>query len=623
MCGIAGIVNLNGKPVSGRILKKMTKALIHRGPDGEGHWIEENIGIGHRRLAILDLSKSGDQPMVSNNKRYIISYNGEIYNYLDLKKKLVKKGFTFKSRTDTEVILNSFIEFGPSCVNTFNGMFAYVIWDRQKKELHLARDRYGIKPLYYGFFGNNFIFASEQKALAQHPDFKKEINKKSLLEYFTFQNILTDNMLLSNVKIIEPGKIGKIEYRNNKKLVLTQYWDFNFKEPQNIKDHKSYEIELNRLIKKAVKNQLISDVELGAFLSGGIDSSIITSIASKKIPNLKTFTCGFDLSGASGIELNFDERQKAEALSNIYKTVHNEMVLKSGDMEKCLNKLSYHLEEPRVGQSYPNYYISKLASDFVKVTLSGIGGDELFGGYPWRYYKTASSNSFEDFIDKYYLYWQRLLDNSEIKKVFSPIWNDVKDVWTRDIFRDVFKNYEKDINRPEDYINYSLYFEAKTFLHGLFIVEDKLSMANSLEVRVPFMDNDLVEFAMQCPVSLKLNKISENIRINENIHLNKQQLYFLKTNDGKQILRKIAKKHIPNGTAEYQKQGFSSPDSSWFKGESLNFVKNTILQKNSKIYDFFDFKSIHKLVNSHLDGKKNRRLLIWSLLNFESILNQE
>ena len=623
MCGIAGIVNLNGKPVSGRILKKMTKALIHRGPDGEGHWIEENIGIGHRRLAILDLSKSGDQPMVSNNKRYIISYNGEIYNYLDLKKKLVKKGFTFKSRTDTEVILNSFIEFGPSCVNTFNGMFAYVIWDRQKKELHLARDRYGIKPLYYGFFGNNFIFASEQKALAQHPDFKKEINKKSLLEYFTFQNILTDNMLLSNVKIIEPGKIGKIEYRNNKKLVLTQYWDFNFKEPQNIKDHKSYEIELNRLIKKAVKNQLVSDVELGAFLSGGIDSSIITSIASKKIPNLKTFTCGFDLSSASGIELNFDERQKAEALSNIYKTVHNEMVLKSGDMEKCLDKLSYHLEEPRVGQSYPNYYISKLASDFVKVTLSGIGGDELFGGYPWRYYKTASSNSFEDFIDKYYLYWQRLLDNSEIKKVFSPIWNDVKDVWTRDIFRDVFKNYEKDINRPEDYINYSLYFEAKTFLHGLFIVEDKLSMANSLEVRVPFMDNDLVEFAMQCPVSLKLNKISENIRINENIHLNKQQLYFLKTNDGKQILRKIAKKHIPNGTAEYQKQGFSSPDSSWFKGESLNFVKNTILQKNSKIYDFFDFKSIHKLVNSHLDGKKNRRLLIWSLLNFESILNQE
>ena len=429
-------------------------------------------------------------------------------------------------------------------------------------------------------------------------------------------------MLLSNVKIIEPGTIGKIEYRNNKKLVLKQYWDFNFKEPQNIKDHKSYEIELNRLIKKAVKNQLVSDVELGAFLSGGSDSSIITSIASKKIPNLKTFTCGFDLSSASGIELNFDEREKAEALSDIYKTVHNQMVLKSGDMEKCLDILSYHLEEPRVGQSYPNYYIAKLASDFVKVALSGIGGDELFGGYPWRYYKTASSNSFEEFIDKYYLYWQRLLDNSEIKNVFSPIWDDVKDVWTRDIFRDVFKTHEKDLNRPEDYINYSLYFEAKTFLHGLFIVEDKLSMANSLEVRVPFMDNDLVDFAMQCPVSLKLNKISKNIRINENIHHNKKKLYFLRTNDGKQILREIAKKHIPNATADLAKQGFSSPDASWFKGESLDFIKNTILQKNCKIYDFFDFKSINRLVNSHLDGKKNRRLLIWSLLNFESILNQ-
>ena len=622
MCGIAGILNLNGESISNQVLDRMNYAIRHRGPDGEGRWIEDYIGLGHRRLKILDLTKLGDQPMISTSKRYIISYNGEIYNYQDLKIKLKKKGYSFKSKTDTEVVLNAFIEYGPDCVKKFNGMFAYVIWDRKNKELHIARDRYGIKPLYYGFFGKSFIFASEQKALAQHPDFKKEINKKSLLEYFTFQNILTDNMLLSNVKIIEPGTIGKIEYRNNKKLVLKQYWDFNFKEPQNIKDHKSYEIELNRLIKKAVKNQLVSDVELGAFLSGGIDSSIITSIASKKIPNLKTFTCGFDLSSASGIELNFDEREKAEALSDIYKTVHNQMVLKSGDMEKCLDILSYHLEEPRVGQSYPNYYIAKLASDFVKVALSGIGGDELFGGYPWRYYKTASSNSFEEFIDKYYLYWQRLLDNSEIKNVFSPIWDDVKDVWTRDIFRDVFKTHEKDLNRPEDYINYSLYFEAKTFLHGLFIVEDKLSMANSLEVRVPFMDNDLVDFAMQCPVSLKLNKISKNIRINENIHHNKKKLYFLRTNDGKQILREIAKKHIPNATADLAKQGFSSPDASWFKGESLDFIKNTILQKNCKIYDFFDFKSINRLVNSHLDGKKNRRLLIWSLLNFESILNQ-
>ena len=379
---------------------------------------------------------------------------------------------------------------------------------------------------------------------------------------------------------------------------------------------------MERLFKQAVKRQLVSDVELGSYLSGGMDSGSITSIASTTFPYLKTFTCGFDLSSASGIELAFDERTKAEAMSAKFKTEHYEMVLKAGDMERCLPKLVWHLEEPRVGQCYPNFYASKLAGKFVKVVLSGAGGGELFGGYPWRYYRGATAQNFDQYIDDYYLYWQRLIPNSEISKVFAPIWGDVKDVWTKDIFKNVFSSHANSLEKPEDYINHSLYFEAKTFLHGLFVVEDKLSMAHSLESRVPFMDNDLVNFAMQCPVNLKLNNLGKVIRLNENEFGRKSSHYFQKTNDGKQILRDMMSRFIPKDITEAEKQGFSSPDASWFKGESIDFVKSKLLDEKASIYQILDRDRIKSMIEEHLNGKQNRRLLIWSLLNVESYINQ-
>jgi len=351
-----------------------------------------------------------------------------------------------------------------------------------------------------------------------------------------------------------------------------------------------------------------------------MDSGSITAIAASNFPYLKTFTCGFDLSSASGIELSFDERVKAEAMSANFKTEHYEMVLKAGDMERCLPKLSWHLEEPRVGQSYPNFYASKLASKFVKVVLSGAGGDELFGGYPWRYYRGANAENFEQYVDEYYLYWQRLIPNSVISKVFAPVWDDVKDVWTRDIFKDVFANHSNSLEKPEDFINHSLYFEAKTFLHGLFVVEDKLSMAHSLETRVPFMDNDLVDFAMQCPVELKLNNLGKVIRLNENEVGRKGNQYFQKTNDGKQILRDMMSRYIPTDIIKAKKQGFSSPDASWFRGESIEFVRRKLLDKNSPIFDYLDIGETKSLVNEHLTGQQNRRLLIWSLISVNEFL---
>ena len=401
---------------------------------------------------------------------------------------------------------------------------------------------------------------------------------------------------------------------------IKQYWDYQFYNSENTIKKEEYAEELNRLFVQAVNRQLVSDVEIGSYLSGGMDSGSITAIAARQLPHIKTFTCGFDLSSASGIELNFDERLKANEMSKLFKTEQHEIVLKAGDMERCIKKLAYHLEEPRVGQSYPNFYAAKLASKHVKVVLSGSGGDELFGGYPWRYYRAAKSQNFEDYIDQYYLYWQRLTDNTELKKIFSPIWSEVKHVWTRDIFRDVFINHKNKLERPEDYINHSLYFEAKTFLHGLFVVEDKLSMAHGLESRVPFMDNDLVNFSMKCPVNLKLNNLTNVLKINENEFENKQNNYFKKTNDGKQILRDVMSRYIPKNITSAAKQGFSSPDASWFKGDSIEFVKKTLFSKNSKIFEIFDKETLLSLVNQHLSGKKNRRLLIWSLLNVETIL---
>jgi asparagine synthase (glutamine-hydrolysing) len=621
MCGITGLIYLNKDIVSPIILKKMTDAIAHRGPDGEGHWIEGNVGIGHRRLAIIDLSPSGKQPMTTNDNRYVLSYNGEIYNYLKIRNELEALGYRFRSQTDSEVVLNALSYWGKDALIKFNGMFGLAFWDRKEQTLLLARDRYGIKPLYYARQGQSFSFGSEQKAIIAQPIFKRELNKAALLEYFTFQNIFTDQTLLKDIHLLPAGNYAVLHTPTGK-FTQHNYWDYHFRNPDHKADRQEYLEELERLFKRAVNRQLVSDVEIGSYLSGGMDSGSITAIAAQQFPQLKTFTCGFDLSSASGIELGFDERTKAEAMSGLFKTEHYEIVLKSGDMERCLPKLAWHLEEPRVGQSYPNFYAAKLASKHVKVVLSGNGGDELFAGYPWRYYRFANKQNFDEFINNYYLYWQRLLSNKEIKHVFAPMWNDVSHVSTLDIFRNVFSTHENKLKNCEDYINHSLYLEAKTFLHGLFVVEDKLSMAHGLETRVPFMDNDLVDFAMQCPVSMKLNNLTEVLKLNENETGNKKIKYFRKTNDGKQILREVMKFYIPAQIVEAEKQGFSSPDASWFKGESIDFVKRSLLDGNSQLYEFIDKQTIKRLVEQHMNGEKNQRLLIWSLLNVNSWMKQ-
>jgi asparagine synthase (glutamine-hydrolysing) len=606
MCGIAGIFRFNQRPVFESQIKAMTDILLHRGPDGEGQYVKGCIGLGHRRLAIIDLSTAGYQPMQSEDGRFVITYNGEVYNFKELRVALEALGHIFHSCTDSEVVLKAYMQWGEKSLDRLNGMFAFAVWDNIEQELFLARDRYGIKPLYYYYDDNNFVFASEVKGIVASGLYTSTLDKEGLVEYLTFQNFFTDTTLFHNVRMLMPGHYARVKGRG--RFAKNQYWDFQFSSSLKISEEEAIE-ETDRLFKQAVQRQLVSDVPINAYLSGGIDSGAITMIASGLIPHMRTFTIGFDLSSASGLELSFDERRQAEYLSYLAKTEHYEMVLKAGDMERCMEKYVWHLEEPRVGQSYPNYYAAKLASKFGKVVLSGIGGDELFGGYPWRYFYTDTKISFDDFINQYYLKWQRLITNTQLKALLAPVWEDISHVWTRDIFANIFQSMKKKTLDLEDCLNGSLYLEAKTFLHGLLVVEDKLSMAHGLETRVPFLDNHLVDFASQVSHSMKIVPFTQ--RVDENDLAAKDQAHAA----GKVILRKTLERYLGDTVARARKQGFSSPDASWFRGESIDYVKRKLSYPPS----CFDADILKHILSEHMSGKKNNRLAIFSFLYLKKL----
>lgn len=622
MCGVAGTFNLDGRPASPTTVRNMSSELAHRGPDGAGVFVDGAVALGHRRLAIIDLSSAGQQPMATPDGRYALTYNGEVYNYRELRAQLRSLGHRIESETDSEVVLHAFVEWGPKCVERFNGMFAFAVWDAEQGSLFLARDRYGIKPLYYAFFGNTLLFASEQKALLAHPAASREVDLEGLFEYLTFQNLFTRRTLLAGIHLFPAGSWAVVRSGESKReLSLTRYWDFDFAEPEHAADRAEYVEELDRLFVQAVVRQLVGDVDIGSYLSGGMDSGSIAAVAATQLPLLRTFTVGFDVHSASGLELQCDERDSAEFMSYRFGTEHYEMVLKAGDMARAFPKLVWHLEEPRVGQSYPNFYAAQVASRFGKVVLAGTGGDELFCGYPWRYYRAMDNTSFEDYVDKYYDYWQRLTTKEEIRSVFSPVWSQVRQVETRTIFRDALHRQESAL-RPVDYINHSMYLEAKTFLHGLLVVEDKLSMAHSLETRVPFLDNDLVDFAMKVPVQLKLGELSAAQRINENEPGPKRAMLFRQAKYGKLLLRAAMERHIPAEILDREKQGFSAPDASWFRGESIEYVRDKLFSPRARIYEYLDRKAVTSLIDQHIGGTHNRRLLVWSLLYLENWFEQ-
>jgi len=585
MCGIAGILDLAGRPIADSEVRAMSDVMRHRGPDDAGQYIEQGLGFANRRLAIIDLSPAGHQPMANEDGSLLLVYNGELYNFTELVPLLEARGHHFHSKTDSEVILHAFEEWGPDCLSRFNGMFAFAIWDRRSRKLFLARDRFGVKPLYYALHDGRFAFASEIKSLLR-AGIPRRVSPEALTEYFTFQNILSDLTLFDGVRLLPAGHTLSVTESG---VTTSKYWDLSF-DPDETVDEDEWAERIRGTFEEVVTRQLVSDVPVGSYLSGGMDSASIAAVASRHVPRLMTFTGGFDLSSVTGLELVFDERADAELIASHFRTQHYEMVMHAGDMAWVLPELVWHLEDLRVGMSYPNYYIAGLASKFVKVALGGAGGDELFAGYPWRYELVAELDEPEAFDRAYYGYWSRLMPDSDKIGFFThEVWSQARDYSPFDVYRAAIEpaaglgSLEK-----------ALYFEAKTFLHGLLVVEDKVSMAHSLEVRVPFLDNAVVALAERIPARLKHGG-----------------------GEGKELLRRAMAPLLPERVVEKRKQGFSPPDQSWYRGPTMDYVREILLDSRSLERGYFQPAYVRRVLEEHLEGRVNHRLLIWSLLSFE------
>ena len=654
MCGIAGIISMDLQPVEPQAIKRMCDVISHRGPDdagyaffrlsenklGEGgYWCdfadakfkhlnehlpvfggdyfkEEtskhnfSVALGHRRLSIIDLTHYGHQPMFSSDRRYWVVYNGEIYNYPDLKEKLRAKGHVFRTRSDTEVLLHLWEEYNIDSLTMLDGMFAFAIYDRHDNRLFLARDRFGVKQLYYAFTGEFLVFASEPKAILASGLVQPEINPQTLVEYFTFQNVYRPETLFKAVHLLQPGEFLEFVPGAGEKVEPKRYHtgfpvaDVSFCSAENAKEMVADAFE------QAVRRQLISDVEVGSYLSGGMDSGSIVAVAGRSIPRLMTFTGGFDLTNVDGIEQGYDEREVAEKLSYLLQTEHYAVVLHAGDMPAAMERITWHVDDPRVGMCHQNWYVAKLASRFVKVCLAGAGGDELFAGYPWRYRHGAGMGNIDEFDRAYYRYWHRLLSPEELPSLFSgELRGYYQNTWHS--FQSVMRSappWQEKLSTFDNLLQRALYFEFKTFLHGFLIIEDRISMAHSLETRVPFLDNHLADLAWRLTPTLKLK--AESLKENAN------NGYF-ESAEGKAILRGAMHRLLPKEFLYQRKQGFSPPDENWYRGPSMDYIKEILYDSRTQQRPFFDRDFVCQRLEEHFQGKRNHRLLIWSLLSFE------
>ena len=590
MCGIAGLYDLEGRPVELETVQSMCDLLRHRGPDDEGVWGQGSVALGHRRLSIIDLSPRGRNPMSNEDGRVWIVFNGEIYNYRDLRRDLAGRGHEFRSQTDTEVIVHLYEEYGPACVGMLNGMFAFGLFDGRESAgpgtLLLARDRFGVKPLYYTLAGGTLAFASEAKAFLALKGFDARVDPLALSEHLAFQNTFGDRTFFAGVKLLPAGHFlvcqdGATERR--------QYWDLCFN-PDHQLTIGQWATGLRERFEAAVNRQLMSDVPLGSYLSGGMDSGAISAVAARSVPNIHTFTCGFRLPDeASALEQFFDERKESRDLAGLLGTRHHELELGPEAMAPVLPFVVWHLDEPRVGISYQVYYTAEMIRRHVTVVLSGVGGDELFAGYPWRYEPVLHLDN-GDFSREYYRLWTRLLDDTGRRELFSDEVNRaIGDFSAYDSFVTVLQPAQ-----AADPLHRALYFDFKTFLNGLLLVDDKLSMAHSLEARVPFLDNDLVDYVARMPSDAKFQD-----------------------GCGKFVLRRAMEGLLPEPTLYRRKQGFTPPDQTWYRRENLKFVESTILSSRALDRGYFRPAALRRILEDHFLDRRNHRFLIWSLMCFE------
>lgn len=643
MCGIAGLINNreNSFIEINKKIRNMVQSLNHRGPDNSDIWVNDKktIALGHSRLSILDLTKNGSQPMLSSSGRNIITYNGEIYNHQEIRRIISQnKNINWSSNTDTETLIESIELFGiDETLKKINGMFAFGVLDKYENKLYLVRDKIGEKPLYYTYSKNIFLFASELSAITSPNLFDVNYDINAINMFLKYQYVPSPYSIFNKIYKLQPGHLMSIDLKENftdENIQIKQWW--NLKKIINKSKSKEYDasksiIGLNKAIENAVHSQMISDVPIGSFLSGGIDSTLVTSIMNKYSKNkLKTFTIGLK-------DKTYDESIYAKKIANFLQTEHNEYIIDENELLNNITNIIQSFDEPFADSSQiPTYLISKYAKEEVSVVLTGDGGDEFFGGYNrylWsepvlnilrvkpriiRYLMGNLINISPELLNKFFFnIYKNLIDNkvnvqnlhNKLNKVAYRLKN-IKDpndlhislVTEWNLSDDLFKNNLSIIDKSLNFqkietlneIENMMYNDSINYLPDDILYKvDRSSMQHSLETRAPLLDQSVIEKSWEIPFDLKINT---------------------KNKTGKNILKKILNNYIPKNLYERPKMGFSIPLSSWFRGKLKDFTYDTLLSQNLFIHDYFDKRIISKYLDEHLSNKKDWQYRLWSLI---------
>jgi len=632
MCGIVGFLTTKAAAIPEfEILRKMRDVLIHRGPDEAGEYVrplDEKgpfVFLGHRRLSIIDLT-TGHQPLSNEDGTVWVVFNGEIYNFKELKIRLENLGHRFRTNSDTEVIVHAYEEYKEDCFRYLNGMFAIGIWDEKEDRLVLARDRLGKKPLYYSSINETFLFASELKAIMAYPAFPRKVDPSSFMKYLFFEFIPCPHTIFTNAQ-----KLPAASYLiwDKKKIEIRKYWSpFDSQKDEKNLPETEAESRMMDLLKESVKRRLISDVPLGVFLSGGIDSSAITALAQKEVPGkIKTFSIGFE-------DPSFDESKYGWLASKYIGTEHHEQIMTPSDLLNIVPSLPDILDEPMADASIlPTYLLSKFTREHVTVALGGDGGDELFAGYP-TYLAHKFASRYERFLGIFHPMIRRAADllpvsdnnisfDFKVKKFLSGIgypdgirnsvWlgcfaflgnekvvsSEIRQHFNRDHLVEEILSYGEEYP-CEDRLTKLQYLDMRLYLQEAILVKvDRASMASSLEVRAPFLDHELVEFVMSLPSALKLKGFTS-----------------------KYILKKAMKNWLPDEVINRPKKGFGIPIAKWVKGPLRELVEDLLSSNRIKREGFLNPEFVTALLQDHLENKKDNRKKLWTLLMWELWVNR-
>ncbi len=615
MCGICAVLNRNGAPVDRELLGAMTDSLSHRGPDGRGTYLNGQIGLGHRRLSIIDLN-GGAQPIGNEDGAIQVVFNGEIYNFVELTEELKGKGHKFVTRSDTEVIVHGYEEWGVDCVQRFNGIFAFVLWDSRRKQLFIARDHLGVKPLYYTGTGDRLLFASEIKALLADPACPRQVDLESLSKLFTLRYVPSPETMFAGIRKLPPGHRMTV---NAEGMHIERYWNWTPQINWDIDEETAIE-QYRELLEDAVRLQMRSDVPVGLFLSSGIDSGVLLAIMNKYSGQaIKTFTIGFDEGEAS------NETDDARQMAQAFGSDHSEMMVSAQDYQSYYQRYLWDLEEPVGNETAAAFYfVSLIAGQKVKVALTGQGADEPWAGYHrYRGVKLSQiysrlprpiTDGMRQLVEKYSSN-ERLRRGvvslgerdvlSRFIKIYSFYSSDMKEQlflpWVKaqighdgERSRAALHRLHSDV-ADLDAVTQMLYIDTRANLpDDLLMVGDKTSMANSLEARVPFLDYRLVQFIETLPPRLKLRGFQ-----------------------GKYLHKKAVEKWLPAAIIHRKKKGFANPVDRWLRGSMWKFATECLLSESAAVHQYFDKKYIHQLLKDHQAGRQEHLRHIYLLISFE------